>query len=234
MANKLRFNKIEKLQDALDKDLAWRKKEMLSLRLLVESDSVNESILLRAGIALLCAHFEGFIKYSSNCYVAYVSGQKVASNTLKNGFIAIKMEKEFKACSDSAKHSVHARLIDKYNSIVNDKYFRLDVNDEELFIKTNSNPNCDVIKDILLTLGIETDLFETKKNYIDSSLLEKRHKVVHGERSELDKKDFLTTFEIIMDLLDEFHKLICTSAENRIYLKIGDKNGEQLSNTDTN
>lgn len=226
MANKLKFRRIENLEDALDKDLAWRKKEMLSLKLLVESDSVNESILLRAGIALLCAHFEGFIKYSSNCYVAYVSGQKVASNTLKNGFIALKMEKEFKACSDSAKHSVHARLIDKYHSIINEKYFQLDVNDEELFIKTHSNPNCEVIKEILSTIGIQTELFETKKNYIDSSLLAKRHKVVHGERSELDKVDFLDTFTIIMDLLDEFHKLICTSAENRIFLKSGDNDGE--------
>ena len=50
------------------------------------------------------------------------------------------------------------------------------------------------------TIGIESDIFETKATYIDSSLLEKRHKVVHGERSDLDKEDFLTTFKIIIDL----------------------------------
>lgn len=62
MANNLKIKNIEQLEEILMSDLAWRKKEMLSLRLLVEKDSVNESILIRAGMALLCAHFEGFIK----------------------------------------------------------------------------------------------------------------------------------------------------------------------------
>ncbi len=62
MASNIKIKTVEKLEELLMQDLAWRKKEMFSLKILVEKDEVNEPILLRAGIALLCAHFEGFIK----------------------------------------------------------------------------------------------------------------------------------------------------------------------------
>ena len=62
MASNIKIRNIEQLEEELTKDLSWRKKEMLSLKILIEKDSVNENILLRAGMALLCAHFEGFIK----------------------------------------------------------------------------------------------------------------------------------------------------------------------------
>ena len=95
MASNIKIKTVEKLEEILLKDLAWRKKEMVSLKILVEKDQVNEPILLRAGIALLCAHFEGFIKRASNCYIGYVAEQKQFYTDLKENFSALKMEKEF-------------------------------------------------------------------------------------------------------------------------------------------
>ena len=111
MASNIKIKTVEQLEELLVQDLAWRKKEMISLKILVEKDKVNEPILLRAGIALLCAHFEGFIKRASNCYVGYVSQQKKLYSELKENFTALKMEKEFKSCSKSDKHSVHKKLL---------------------------------------------------------------------------------------------------------------------------
>lgn len=103
MASNIKIRNIEQLEEELTKDLSWRKKEMLSLKILIEKDSVNENILLRAGMALLCAHFEGFIKKASNCYIGYVSEQKIKYKDLRSSFAAIKMENEFKTCSKSEK-----------------------------------------------------------------------------------------------------------------------------------
>ena len=89
------------------------------------------------------------------------------------------------------------------------------------FISTHSNPSSAELEEILETIGIESDIFETKATYIDSSLLEKRHKVVHGERSDLDKEDFLTTFKIIIDLVEEYKTLLVNAADNKIYMRGG-------------
>ena len=82
------------------------------------------------------------------------------------------------------------------------------------------------------TIGVDSDIFETKATYIDSSLLEKRHHVVHGDRSELDKSDFFTTFKIIIELIEAYKDLIIDAADKKEYLK-GEENGEQLSSTDS-
>lgn len=223
MASNIKIKTVEKLEEILLQDLAWRKKEMLSLKILVERDEVNEPILLRAGIALLCAHFEGFIKRASNCYIGYVAEQRQLYSDLKENFAAIKMEKEFKSCAKSDKHSVHKKLLLMHDSLTTKK-FAEKYDENNPFISTHSNPSSTELKEILDTLGIESNIFETKATYIDSSLLEKRHHVVHGDRSDLDKEDFLTTFDIIIKLIEDYKVLIIEAADNKKYLR-GEVNG---------
>ena len=63
----MKIKKLEKLQDLLDQDMAWRKKELIDIKLLIHS--TQNPTLCRVGIALLSAHFEGFIKQAANYYV---------------------------------------------------------------------------------------------------------------------------------------------------------------------
>ncbi|MBQ8605008.1 MAG: hypothetical protein IJ410_09240 [Oscillospiraceae bacterium] len=231
MASNIKIKTVEKLEELLMQDLAWRKKEMFSLKILVEKDEVNEPILLRAGIALLCAHFEGFIKRASNCYIGYVAEQKRSYRELKENFAALKMEKEFKSCALSEKHSVHKKLLMMHDDLAT-KIFKEKYDENSPFISTHSNPSSKELKEILETIGVESDIFETKATYIDSSLLEKRHHVVHGDRSDLDKADFLTTFDIIIELIEKYKDLITDAADNKKYLR-GEDHGEQLSSTDS-
>lgn len=224
MASNIKIKTVEKLEELLMQDFAWRKKEMLSLKILVEKDEVNEPILLRAGIALLCAHFEGFIKRASNCYIGYVAEQKELYGDLKKNFAALKMEKEFKSCALSEKHSVHKKLLMMHDNLAT-KTFKEKYDENSPFISTHSNPSSKELKEILETIGVESDIFETKATYIDSSLLEKRHHVVHGERSDLDKEDFLITFEIIIELIEKYKDLIINAADKKEYLR-GEDHGE--------
>ncbi len=224
VANNRKIKTVEELEELLMQDLAWRKKEMLSLKILVEKDKVNEPILLRAGIALLCAHFEGFIKRASNCYIGFVAEQKILYRDLKENFAAIKMEQEFKACSKSEKHSVHKRLLVKYDNLCGKKFAEKFVEGKG-YISTHSNPGSEELKEILETIGIKSDIFETKVTYIDSSLLANRHRIVHGEPSDLDKDDFLITFGIIIKIIEDYKDLIIGAADNKEYLR-GEAHGE--------
>lgn len=45
MAGNTKIKTVETLEELLMQDLAWRKKEMFSLKILVEKDEVNEPIL---------------------------------------------------------------------------------------------------------------------------------------------------------------------------------------------
>ena len=72
MASNIKIKKVEQLEELLVQDLAWRKKEMISLKILVEKDKVNEPILLRAGIALFYALKQRKIAGIVLFYIGYV------------------------------------------------------------------------------------------------------------------------------------------------------------------
>lgn len=205
---------VEMLETKLQKDLAWRKKEMLSIKMMAEKGDANESILLRSGITMLCAHFEGFIKFASNCYVKFVSAQKIKNRLLKDNFMAFNLTSVMKKCSNTEKISAYQNVVDKVRTIYDEPF-----NEKKDVISTHSNPSSTELKEIVASIGLETDIFDLKANYIDSNLLSNRHKVIHGERYPIDKEDFKKTFDVIMELIEKYEELIVQAADGKKFLK---------------
>lgn len=63
----MKIRTLEDLNDRLTADLVWRKIEIADLKALIENRSFSDSkhnTLLRGGVTLLYAHWEGYIKSS--------------------------------------------------------------------------------------------------------------------------------------------------------------------------
>ncbi|MFM6308188.1 MAG: MAE_28990/MAE_18760 family HEPN-like nuclease, partial [Dolichospermum sp.] len=91
----MKIRTLEQLSDKLAQELAWRKKELSILKSLIDSKSsetAKRNALLRSGITMLYAHWEGFVKVSANSYVEFVAMQKLSYNQLANNFIALAMK----------------------------------------------------------------------------------------------------------------------------------------------
>jgi hypothetical protein len=166
----MKIRTLEELEDKFDRDLSWRKKEILALKMLIAGDESNRKLLLRSGIAILCAHFEGFIKESSNLYVVYVANSNIKCQDVIYPLLAIKLKNKFKQCSETQKCSVHASMLGKIEAIKEDRFI-LKVSENSSLISTQANPTSTVLKEILKTLGLRSDIFDTKSKYIDYSLL---------------------------------------------------------------
>ena len=68
---------LESFTDKLDSDLAWRRKELEFLKNRANGcKAVAQEAFIRSGVALSYAHWEGFIKKSSNEYLVYVFSQR--------------------------------------------------------------------------------------------------------------------------------------------------------------
>ncbi len=213
----MKIKKLEKLQDLLDQDMAWRKKELIDIKLLIHS--TQNRTLCRVGIALLSAHFEGFVKQAANYYIVYVASQGLKIADLTTNFAAIQARRTFDECAASDKITVRQKAIDIFLEDYTTKTFKVDYSPEHPIISTESNPTSKVVKNIILSIGLDFTPYETKVNYIDADLLSNRHSVVHGEKTYIEISDFDNTLKIITGIMEQFSNQIIDAACSKAYLK---------------
>ena len=84
------FKTAELAIDAIQKSIAWRKKELVLLKQRVKNDNSHAEV--RCNIAMIYAHWEGFVKEATNIYVRHVSEQRKTYKELVHHFAIISFE----------------------------------------------------------------------------------------------------------------------------------------------
>jgi hypothetical protein len=203
-------------QDALDSELAWRVKEVDSLKNIIRStpDPLKKTYI-RAGIALLYAHWEGFIKVSSENYFKLVSSKRVKSSDLRLTLVGLALKKEL---STAFQGNNSVQITESIEKVVSNTYghkrFRL-----KWAIDTKSNLNSQVFLEILGWTGIDSGKFSSYSNLIDESLLKKRNAIAHGERGDVDDVDFPSLSGEIIKLMYMYKTELSNSASLKLYLR---------------
>ncbi len=163
---------LDRFEELLQQELAWRKKEISELFLYTKEK--NKEVLLKSLILLIYSHWEGFIKKSSKLYLKYVSEANIELKKLTTNFKVLKVKDQIKYCfasKDSISFQNEVNFIEKY---IEDSTFNLKIkidNDRDnKIIDTKSNLNPEVFKDILMILGLNyKESFELKKEYFEGS-----------------------------------------------------------------
>ena len=157
------------LQDKLDKDLSWRRKEIIDLALLVDTKNGEIKItLIRSAIALLYAHWEGFIKNASIHYLEYICKLKLRLAFLTENFCHISLGKKFSKTTSVHSYESQKALFD---------YIFYDHENTEFMVVPKStltvdgNLKFEVFKVITKQIGVDVSHYETKEKLINSILL---------------------------------------------------------------
>jgi hypothetical protein len=218
----MKIKNLTDLGEKIDNELAWRKKELTSIKVDVESSQIKEkseqSRAIRSGIAMLYAHWEGAIKSIAEFYLIYVSGLNLKYGELKNNFLAIAIKNSLNEFEDTKKATIHNKLIDNVYSKKNE----ISQIPCKNIIKTDSNLKMDIFKEIAATIGIDHNPYMLKKMLIDQRLLGNRNKIAHGERLETlegisNPTDYIELHKTIIELIDKFAQNIKDAAENEDY-----------------
>ena len=79
----------------MDDELAWRKRELTTLKHMVERARSHEKVfLLRAAVCVLYAHWEGFVKAAATSYASFVDAQGLRYRDLAPNFVALGLRAE--------------------------------------------------------------------------------------------------------------------------------------------
>lgn len=207
------------LQDAIDQEMAWRKHELSAVRAnVVSSRKYAKETAIRAGVALLYAHWEGAIKNIATYYLQYVAMQNCSYGQLKPNFLAIAIKYDLKQFEESNKTTLHTSIV---SDVINRQSDKSKIPTDGI-IKTDSNLKSDIFIEIMATIGLPCTDYETSYKLIDSVLLEKRNKIAHGERIEsieLDEERYCDLHDRILALIQLFSTQVSNAAILKNYMK---------------
>ncbi|CAH0998047.1 hypothetical protein EMA8858_04182 [Emticicia aquatica] len=206
----------ENLTDFLNDEIAWRKKELSTIKTnVLKSNQKLEATAIRSGIVLLYAHWEGFIKCASEAYLEYVISRRLNYGDLTNNFIAISAKQKIKEFEDSNKATIHTQFIE---FILNNHDERIQINKDNV-IKTKSNLNSIILKEIISSIGLDFSPYETKSKMIDEQLLNYRNNVAHGQILQVDAKEYIFLHDEIRKMIDAYKTDIENAVVQSIFLK---------------
>lgn len=194
----MKIQTLGQLQDYLDHDFSWRLKEIADLKVAVRSTtSPRQSTIIRAGVPLLYAHWEGFVKNAADAYINFVSCRRLTFAELSDNFVVLGAKKHLHNIAITRKAQLNLEAINFFRTRMNTK---ADIKIGSA-IDTESNLSSTVFENIALTIGIDHSRYKARYNFIDSSLLKRRNNIAHGEYLELDSKAYRSIADDVILLL---------------------------------
>lgn len=196
---------------ALRDEFSWRVKELLDYRLQTRtSNLIFQKVLLRAGVPLAYAHWEGFVKSGTELLLNFVSQQNLTNKDLSDIYFAHSVKTYIAQLTQSSRLA----------SAVDAACYVRDAGNEKAnirhknFVDTESNLSSEVFDQIAKSVGIDTAKYQLYYPYIDASIVHSRNKIAHGEFLDLSADNF----HALVDRVDALIRMYKNDLENIVTL----------------
>lgn len=197
----MKVRTIQHLIDKLDKDIAWRKKELVTFKATIDlqTDQTAQQALRRSGVALLYSHWEGFVKNAGTYYLEYVSNRKERHVDLCLSLQTVIAHSHMKGKQNTTKASCYGDIFNNLYGISSQKPLPY-----KGVVKTDSNLSSQILKEICWVTQLDYSIFETSQQFIDEKLLGVRNGIAHGEgKIVVDAEDYAVAHQKTMELIEQ-------------------------------
>lgn len=206
---------LDQLEAALTADLSWRRHELWVFESTAQSaNDVKKSALMRAGLALLYAHWEGYVKSAGSMYLEYVSRKGLKLGELAPELAAIAMRAEIQRLAVEKYSESHTQLVktiwDSTNDAANLPY-------GATTIRTYANLNYRLFESIMHSLGCDSQDHRTKSLLIDERLLSWRNEIAHGRGQQVDLADWRDLRDAVEGILVDVRIQLSNAAALQSY-----------------
>jgi len=199
------------LQDNIDRDFGWRIKELS----LLESKIPNtpnrdplQDVLIRAGVTMLYAHWEGFVKCAAENYLNYVSLKKLRHDQLESCFVALCLKKKINEMDNTNRFDLQTAAVDFMLQQLNERAYI----PYEGIIQTKSNLSFFVFRDICTVIGIDYKKNQLKENLIDRELLQFRNSIAHGKYLSMNFNEYQDIYQKVIEMMRDIKDDILNAA----------------------
>ncbi|GAB4058201.1 MAE_28990/MAE_18760 family HEPN-like nuclease [Uliginosibacterium sediminicola] len=201
----------------LTRDLEWREAELALMRkdlIRTTKGSLHEQALLRANVAMLYAHYEGFCKFALGVYLEALGKLRIQRKHLNWRLATFSMgelKKELISKGDSA--AFFSAFMDGFNTRLEEQVTQFEQ------IPSISNLWPDLLIEWLDRLALESNYIATEGTLLDS-LVSARNQIAHGKKLTINSREALDKYANVAELA--MHTVavgIVDSIQKRTYLR---------------
>lgn len=196
------------VEDAINNSFSWRRIELQALKSAIydaekrASGSPLARALGRSGIALLYAHWEGFIKDACQAYVDYVAKRRLRFAELNDGLLRAALSSIAKKAAINDERGLAALV-----EAVRNPQSRAAL-PKKTIVNTRSNLRFEVLVEIFQSLGFPLDEFKTKEHLIDTALCDGRNSIAHGREYYPGSGTFEDLHRQVIEMMEEVQSMI--------------------------
>jgi hypothetical protein len=170
----------------------------------------------KAGIALLYAHWEGYIKFVGEAYVKYVAVRKLKLELLVEEFLAVEIAGILRNYTTSGGDlSSRLALIDEWKKIEHGQFKRF----REKGIATGGNLNFQRFSEICRLIRIDPKSVISDTEFLDKNVLGARNKIAHGESITVTAAEFADASNFVIEAMRNFRNEAEFCVIQKYYLK---------------
>jgi RiboL-PSP-HEPN len=209
---------IEEVQDTIDQAFGWRRIELHALVSAMNAaerkaaGSPLSRALARSCVALLYAHWEGFIKEACQCYVDFLARRRLKYVELSDGLLRTALRGLARRLAAGDEAGASALLA----AVREPKTARWQMHKASM-VDTKSNLRYGVLCEILTTIGMSTDRFDVKRNFIDKALCDVRNGIAHGRDLFPDPQDIKTIHSEVIEMMEVVKDMIMAAVRGGEY-----------------
>ncbi|WP_280459921.1 MAE_28990/MAE_18760 family HEPN-like nuclease [Nocardia carnea] len=205
----------EALYDLIYEDFGWRRREIVLFNSQLNKIGPEfQKALLRSSVALLYAHWEGFVKNACTHYLSYLSTRRISFQDLRPELAALSLRGRMTTAALAKKNSLHADLVRQIRECASDRA-RIPTNSDA--IRTESNLSYPVLEEILASVGCNPLLYEQYRDLIDEQLVLARNKIAHGEYSFIKRTEWDELSTQVLWIMDDIATQIMNAAVEETY-----------------
>ena len=211
----MKIQTADLLFDRIADDLSWRKKEISVFASQVAHGSPDvKRALLRAGVAMLYAHWEGFVKNSCHWYLCFLASRRLTFQQARPELAALAIRGRLTSLEPSKRIQGH---VDVVRMIREEATSRLSIPTDREDVRTESNLSYRVLMDLLTSIGCPTEAYEQYEDLIDENLVSSRNRVAHGEGAFIAETEWSDLRDKVVMLMDQVANQVIDAAANELY-----------------
>lgn len=209
---------IGEVEDALDDALSWRRVELQALGAAIaeaERSSPGSPLaraLARSGVAMLYAHWEGFVKESCQCYVDFVARRRLRLDELNEDLVRTVLQSLSRRAAGGDESSIAALVEAVTRPTVARARFQ-----KGGIVDTKSNLRYAVLAEIMTAIGFPVSSFATRDKLIDRTLCDGRNGIAHGRSMYPAPGSFAVLHAEVMEMMEEIRDLILAAVRQGSY-----------------